>query len=343
MKATIPRSLAIATSVVVMLLAGATPAFADPATPTNYWSEVTGVEGSGISEVEIIGGDAFVRLTATPGVAIELLGYEGEAYIRFEQDGLVRVNRRSPATYLNDDRYAAVVLPPDADASAPPEWETVSDNGTYSWHDHRTHWMSPTPPAVVLNTNGAETVPIFEWTLPLRLDDEPGRIVGVLSWIPSTSPAPWFTIVVLVFLAFGLAAFRFRSSAPAILLLGLAAAATMAGVAATASQVSEGRTFGVDVIGPIAVLAVAVFALVEGRRSDRSAARIVLIGSIGLTIWAALRIDVLTHPILPTVLPDGVDRMVTAIVVGGAIGLVSGLTARIVIENRNLRTGGDQR
>ncbi len=338
-----PRSLAVATSVVVMLLAGATPAFADPATPTNYRSEVTGVEGSGISEVEIIGGDAFVRLVATPGVTIELLGYEGEAYIRFEQDGLVRVNRRSPATYLNDDRYAAVVLPPDADASSPPEWETVSVNGTYSWHDHRTHWMSPTPPAVVLDSNGEETVPVFEWTLPLRVDNEPGRIVGVLSWIPSTNAMPWFTIVVLAFLAFGLAAFRFRSSAPAILLLGLAAAATMAGVAATASQVAEGRTFGVELIGPIVVFAVAVFALVEGRRSDRSAARIVLIGSIGLTIWGVLRIDVLTHPILPTVLPDGVDRMVTAVVLGGAIGLISGLSTRIVIENRNLRTGSDQR
>ena len=83
MKATIPRSLAIATSVVVMLLAGATPAFADPATPTNYWSEVTGVEGSGISEVEIIGGDAFVRLTATPGVAIELLGFQNSTSEKF--------------------------------------------------------------------------------------------------------------------------------------------------------------------------------------------------------------------------------------------------------------------
>jgi hypothetical protein len=203
--------------------------------------------------------------------------------------------------------------------------------------------MSPTPPAVVLDSNGEETVPVFEWTLPLRVDNEPGRIVGVLSWIPSTNAMPWFTIVVLAFLAFGLAAFRFRSSAPAILLLGLAAAATMAGVAATASQVSEGRTFGVDLIGPIVVLAVAVFALVEGRRSDRSAARIVHIGSIGLTIWAVLRIDVLTHPILPTVLPDGVDRMVTAVVLGGAIGLISGLSTRIVIENRNLRTGSDQR
>ena len=343
MKSTMPRSLAIATSVVVMLFASATPAVADPATPTNYRSEVTGVDGSGISEVEIIGGDAFIRLTVTPGVTIELLGYEGEAYIRFEQDGLVRVNRRSPATYLNDDRYAAVILPPDADASASPEWETVSSNGTYSWHDHRTHWMSPTPPAVVLDTNGAEAVSIFEWTLPLRSDNEPGQIVGVLSWIPSTNSAPWFTFVVLAFLTFGLAAFRFRSSVPTILLLGLSAAATIAGLAATASQVAEGRTFGVDLIGPIVVLAVAVFALVDGRRPDRSAVRIVLIGAIGLTIWAVLRIGVLTHPILPTVLPDGVDRMVTAIVAGGAIGLVAGLIARIAIENRSSRTGDEQR
>jgi hypothetical protein len=337
MRVGMPRSLGFASGVIGLLLAGAAPALADPATPTNYRSEVTRVEGAGVSRVEIIGGDAFVRLTAAPGVTVELLGYEGEEYIRFESDGVVRVNRRSPATYLNDDRYARVTLPFDADASAPPEWETVSVTGTYSWHDHRTHWMSPKPPAVVIETDGAETTPIFEWTLPFRSDHEPGRIVGVLSWTPSMSPAPWYTMATIAFLAFGVTACRLRSSAPAMLLLGLSVAATLAGLATTVSQVSEGRTVGVDLLGPVVVLVVSALALAEDRRSARGGTRIVLIGSIGLAIWAVLRIDVLTFPILPTVLPHGVDRALTAIVLGGAVGLTVGSASRIIIENRAVR------
>ena len=132
-----------------MVLFAAAPASADPATPTNYRSHVVFVEGPGVMKVEIVGGDAFVRLTAEPGVMLEILGYEGEEYIRFDPDGTVNVNQRSPSKYLNDDRYANVELPAEADAEAIPRWEAVSADGTYSWHDHRTHWMSPTPPASV--------------------------------------------------------------------------------------------------------------------------------------------------------------------------------------------------
>ncbi len=52
--------------------------------------------------------------------------------------------------------------------------------------------------------------------------------------------------------------------------------------------------------------------------------RFVLIGSVALAVWGALRIDVLTRPILPTLLPYGLDRMITAIVLGGATGLAVG-------------------
>ena len=54
-------------------------------------------------------------------------------------------------TYINDDRYGANDLAPSrlqgVDVTAlEPDWEQVATDGTFAWHDHRTHWMSSTPP-----------------------------------------------------------------------------------------------------------------------------------------------------------------------------------------------------
>lgn len=332
--------LVIGLAVAAMVLLAATPASADPATPTNYRSHVVFVEGPGVMEVEIVGGDAFVRLTAESGVTLEVLGYEGEEYIRFDPDGTVNVNQRSPSKYLNDDRYANVELPAEADAEAVPRWEAVSADGTYSWHDHRTHWMSPTPPASVNQSNGTQTVQIFDWTLPLRVNAEAGAIVGTLTWIPSTTALPWFALTVATLVAVAAVSIRMGARSRAVLLLGLAIAALIAGLAAIAAQPPEGRIFGVDVLGPPVVVVVGILALVQAKQSGRGASQVVLIGSVGLAAWGVMRVGVLTHPILPTVLPDALDRLITAVVLGGAIGLIAGITTSITLVNRAQRMGG---
>jgi hypothetical protein len=53
--------------------------------------------------------------TASPlenntGKPILVPGYDGEPYLRFTADAVYR-NERSPATYLNEDRYGGVELP----------------------------------------------------------------------------------------------------------------------------------------------------------------------------------------------------------------------------------------
>jgi hypothetical protein len=338
-----PRLAGLLVVGVSLVFFGAGPALADPATPTNYRSEVVGVDGRGVAEVEIIGGDAFVRLSAAAGTALVVLGYEGEEYIRFDPDGRVAVNQRSPATYLNDDRYANVELPAEADADAEPRWETVSSDGTYSWHDHRTHWMSRTPPAAVLERDGRAAVPIFEWVLPMAADGEPGRVIGTLTWIPSGSGSPWLAVALLTLLAVAALTLRMGAVSQAVLLLVLAIPAFLAGVAAMASQPPDVRTYGIDVIGPPIVAGLAVFAALQARSSARAGARLVLIGSVALAVWGMLRVDVLTHPILPTLLPYALDRLITAIVLGGAAGLAVGITAAITWQNRGLRVGNDDR
>ena len=335
------RSLLTVAGAITLVLLAAAPAWADAATPTNYRSQIIYVEGPGVVEVEIVGGDAFVRLAAEPGMTVEVLGYEGEEYIRFEPDGAVIVNQRSPATYLNDDRYANVELPSEADAAAVPRWETVSSDGAYSWHDHRTHWMSPTPPASVLATDGEETVQIFDWILPLRVEGSAGRIVGTLTWIPSTTALPWFALAVVTLVATAAATLRIAPRPQALLLLALAIAAFVAGGAAMLAQPPEGRVFGVDVIGPPVIAFLAGFAATQARRSGRLTSQLVLIGSVGLSAWGILRVDVLTHPILPTLLPYAVDRLITAVVLGGALGVVAGITTSITLENRARRIADD--
>jgi len=280
-------------------------------------------------------------MTTEPGMTVEVLGYEGEEYIRFDPDGAVVVNQRSPATYLNDDRYANVELPAEADATAVPKWETVSTDGIYSWHDHRTHWMSPTPPASVLATDGSETVQIFDWILPLRVEGSAGRIVGTLTWIPSTTALPWFALTVVTLVAVAAATIRIGPRSQSVVLLVLALLAFVAGGAAMLAQPPEGRVFGIDLIGPPVVMVLAGFAATQARRSARLASQLVLIGSVGLSVWGILRVGALTHPILPTLLPYAADRLITATVLGGAVGLVAGITTSITLENRAERIAGD--
>lgn len=335
------RIFVVGLAAAAAVLIAAAPACADPATPTNYRSQVIYVEAQGVTGVEIIGGDAFVRLTAAPGVTLEVLGYEGEEYIRFDPDGTVHVNQRSPSKYLNDDRYANVELPAEADAGAVPRWETVSADGTYSWHDHRTHWMSPTPPATVGESDGAQTVQIFDWTLPLRADGEDGEIVGTLTWIPSTTALPWFALSVATLVAVAAGSMRMSARSQAMVLFALAVVALVAGLASMAAQPPEGRTYGIDLLGPPVIIALGILAFTQAMRSNRSAPQVVLIGGVGLAVWGVMRLGVLTHPILPTLLPYALDRLITAVVLGGAIGLVAGTTTSITLANRAHRVSRD--
>ena len=92
----------------VLAAAFSTPVFADPAGPTDYRSEVVSVDPATADiEVEIIGGDSFVQLTAQPGTDVIVVGYRGEPYLWFRPDGTVAENRNAPTTYQNLSRYGS--------------------------------------------------------------------------------------------------------------------------------------------------------------------------------------------------------------------------------------------
>jgi hypothetical protein len=146
--------------------------------------------------------DDRLQLTNDTGKTVIVLGYENEPYLMFK-DGRVYRNARSPATYLNDDRYGQVQLPPQASAKAPPEWKELVDHPEYDWHDHRIHWMSRTlPPKVQAHKNLAQRV--FDWAVPITVDGRRTMIHGSLDYTPPPGGKFPFLLVlppVLIFCA----------------------------------------------------------------------------------------------------------------------------------------------
>jgi LPXTG-motif cell wall-anchored protein len=172
-------------------LLAATPALAHEGNP-NYRSEIDAVhpDPSGVS-LEVLNYDADLELVDQSGHEIVIYGYEGEPYARILRDGTVQMNERSPATYLNVDRYAEVKVPPSADPKARPEWKTVDDSGTLRWHDHRSHYMAKnTPPQV---TDESRRTKVFDYEIPIRVDGRKGAIDGTLFWVgpADTSKTPF--------------------------------------------------------------------------------------------------------------------------------------------------------
>jgi hypothetical protein len=154
-------------------------------------------ELSGLS-VRVIDGDDELELTNTGGREIVIEGYEGEPFLQFTREGVFE-NQRSPAAYLNDDRYANVEVPATADPKAAPDWKSVAAGVQYSWHDHRVHWMSPKLPAKVEAAQDIEHH-IFDWTVPGTVDGEQLAIDGSLDYAPPSEGAS-----VWLFLAIGAA------------------------------------------------------------------------------------------------------------------------------------------
>ncbi len=191
----IARFLGALVAVTVLGTVTATPAFADPARPTNYESTVTAVSPpvSGLT-AEVTGGDAFLNLSVPTGTTVVVSGYAEEPYLRFDADGRVFENRLSPAYWLNTDRYGGGAKPPEAVPEATPDWHLVAETGEWGWHDHRIHWMSPDlPPTITEEATGK----VWDWTIPMMVDDVPVVVEGVLFWQPSVTPFPWVALALL--------------------------------------------------------------------------------------------------------------------------------------------------
>jgi hypothetical protein len=190
---------------VVLLAMSAVPAGAHQGNP-DFRSVVRSVTPSvpGL-QVQVLGFDSELQLTNRTGRAVVIYGYDGEPYARVLTDGTVQTNVRSPAVYLNEDRFGTTPVPASAKPSLPPQWRTLDRTGRFVWHDHRMHWMAHTTPPIVHDTS--KKTKVFDYTIPLQVGAGRGAVGGTLYWVGSASGFPVAAIVslvVVVLLAVGL-------------------------------------------------------------------------------------------------------------------------------------------
>lgn len=301
-----------------LVLLTAAPAGADPAGPTDFRAEVTGLSPS-VEEVraEIRGGDAFLELTVAAGRSVLVEGYQGEPYLRFGPDGRVEQNRLSPATYLNDDRKGKMTIPAEvqaADATTPPEWERVADGGTFAWHDHRVHWMQDAAPGV---PRGAKVGGAYDpWRIPLTVDGVPTEVRGTLVYAEKVSPLPYLALAVATSGIVWWLGQRRTLLLPSLALVAASGAAVVVGLADFRSTPGGGGNPLVWVLAAVALVG-GIGAVLLFRRSAGVVLALAAVAS--LFGWALFRVQVVLKPVLPTDLPYAVDRASIALAFGVSV------------------------
>jgi len=304
-------------TVFVALMAG--PVFADPAVPTNYRSVVNEIDPppTGVT-VEVVGGDALLSIAAAEGNTVYVPGYFGEPYLRIDADGAVWLNTRSPARYINQDRYGITQIPPTADAQAEAEWEQVGSGGRFAWHDHRTHWMSPDLPPTIA---GDRAEVVFPWSLTLTINDVETDIRGELLWFPSANPIGPLLVGILGILP--LLAHRSGRVTPTAVTAMLFGAMTLfVAVVQFGATPDFDRGLPTGAAVPVVGVIAAVAALWLGVSSIRSWAAVGLTG-VALLWWGVNTAAALTAPVLPSALPVGVERASVSLAVWVGVGVIA--------------------
>ncbi len=175
---------------------------ADQGSSYHYRSEITAIHPRvpGLSIQVLQFADRLLLINHT-GQTVTVYGYQNEPYARVLANGTAQRNVRSPATYLNQSFYGDISVPPQADASAPPQWPLIDRTGQLEWHDHRIHYTSPAVPTQVKD-QGKRTL-IFDWRVPISVGSTAGAIEGQLFWVPESSSVPVGAIVAGVLIVLG--------------------------------------------------------------------------------------------------------------------------------------------
>jgi hypothetical protein len=255
------------------------------------------------ASIEVVGGDAFLQLAVAPGHTAAVPGYGGEPYLRFRSDGVVEVNRRSPATYVNGDREGGGAVPPEADREAAPAWDRVADQGTYAWHDHRIHWM------------GDDHPDRSTWALSVTIDGRRVVVEGELVALPAPVPVPAALLGVGALVAVLLVdRRRHPASLAALTALGAAVVAVVLGWGSWSVQPAGAGGNALVVVVPVAAALVALLALAPRLRARRQVLVLAAVALVGG--WAVLQLPALWHAIVPSELAAPAVRAGLALVTG---------------------------
>lgn len=323
-------------------------AAADPAGPTDYETvivDVATVDPSttvpdGVT-VSIEGHDSFIWLRLPAGMTAAVPGYDGEPYLRIDADGSVWRNRLSWSAWYNEDRYGDVERPDFVDPTAEPDWESIDDDSSVAWHDHRIHLMDPTPPI------GAEPGDVvLTSVVPFTVDgvDVTVRVETTLLAGPSPRPALGGLLIGVAFVAaFAVFGGRRVGGLAVSALISAALAVVVGGV----QYVSQPIDTGPDRLW----IAVPLASLVAGAAAallDRSgrwfwATGSSLLSGVLVGWWVVSRWSVFTSALIPTALPDGLDRSATAATGVIAVGIVVGALAVLIRPASTVVSGAERR
>ena len=184
------------TLLLLVMSAGPAMAHGRGSDASNFLSTITDT-----AEVEglrwrVVNSDEYLQLTNSTDEEVMIPDYEGGPYLRIANDGVWR-NINSRATYINEDRFGQTPLPTTADLGGEPEWEQLSDDNSYAWHDHRIHWMATSEPPGVSTEPGTRQL-VNQWSVPFAIGGQDLQISGDLEWIPGGSPWAWLIPALLV-------------------------------------------------------------------------------------------------------------------------------------------------
>lgn len=300
----------------------ASPALADPARPGNTVSVVESVTPplTGVT-VDIVGGDAFLRVRATPGVEVQVPGYQGEPYLWVRADGSVWRNVSSPASKVNENRYITGSAPEVTTRPGvplpEPAWEAYGSGGEVMWHDHRVHWMGTSEPPTI----DAEGL-VQRWEVPIVVDGVDVTVTGSLRRIDGASVL-WWALAGVVAAAVFLARRRLSPAAVDLAVAGVGMLAAVVGFWARAGLPSPARS--VPAFEVLALLGVAL-AAVAAWRSRTVVAGPSLAGSgMALLMMAWLGREGVTAAIVPGLSTPWPWRLAVVTSLGaGAVALVAG-------------------
>ncbi len=289
-------------------------AAADAAGPSDFQSRVVSIQPAADAlHVSVEGGDSFLMLRVDRGTAVEVPGYQGEPFLRFQADGTVLENRASMTYAASRSRYGSASGAVAADAA--PDWREVSTDGEYAWHDHRIHWMSPNdPPGKVPGDI------VLRSQIKMVVNGDTEVVVTVESvWLPAPSPWPtWLGGALGLAVAAPTLMLR-RMRWTRLLLVDLAALALVVGWWQYRSLPPETAPrllwFALPALAFVAAGARFVV------RSRLTADALMLLAGANLAAWGWARRDGLVRAVLPTNAPWWLDRVASAAAITGGVAV----------------------
>ena len=295
-------------------------ASADPAEPGNTESIVESITPPNPAvKIDIVGGDAFVRMRVERGHTVEMNGYYDEPFVRVDENGDAFVNVASQTHELSRTRYGATSIDDKPTSTADPVWRRESTNGTVLWHDHRVHWMSTAAPRAT-----DESGLVQQWTIPMKIDGVATVVAGGL--YVRDAPGTWWWILAIPALVVGFV--LSRRSAPRELAAGGAAFAVTGAFMFWGLPTQARGAPGMFALGVLAVIisvATAVF-----RHRDEIVDALVASAAVALLMAVVIERETVTNKFVPGLGDSIVVRLTVPLVAGLAVGAGARALKRLV-------------